>query len=527
MKISLTNNEYELSKFIFVNYIERNSQYKLIKNKQISQISNSLINILSDYDYLVFEEDNPPIELEAFLRSSIEFLLDKGVTKENISTLRKELEIVMKNLGCPRIKEDQDEKRQPAASSENQQLDNKKNAQVEGEKDFKILEELGRNSLAGRRTFKAKDNQTGEIVVIKKFQFLSNNWDGYKLIEKEIETLSNLDHPNIPKYLGQYEDEQGFCLVQEYIDAPSLASFGQLPIAEVTDIALSVLDILVYLQELSPPVFHRDIKPENILYNRETKQVYLVDFGVAKTGTGTTTSSTINGGTFGFMPPEQLLGQKLNQSSDLYSLGHTLICLLGGISSAEINQFINHRFEVDFSKTIPSDINWKFRDYLRELVSPDQSKRFVNAQTAKKALWYLRNVEYSLFVSNNPQKSNKSFFSEFLFRKRTYLYVSISLVVFLTGGFLIVSSKDAINFGITWLEKYDNLDSVGLLGLKEIFKTVFNSIFIMSFFLCICSTLRQTYEDGEFNPRNLQILVLLGIFYSSFQVIIELIFSNI
>ena len=74
-------------------------------------------------------------------------------------------------------------------------------------------------------------------------------------------------------------------MVQEYIDAPSLASFEQLPIEEVTEIGLSVLDILVYLQEVSPPVFHRDIKPDNILYNRQTKQVYLVDFGVAKTGT--------------------------------------------------------------------------------------------------------------------------------------------------------------------------------------------------------------------------------------------------
>ncbi len=169
--------------------------------------------------------------------------------------------------------------------------------------------------------------------------------------------MSTLDHPNIPKYLGQYEYEQSLCLVQEYIDAPSLASFGELPVAEVTEIALSVLSILVYLQELCPPVFHRDIKPDNILYNRQTKQVYLVDFGVAKTGTGTANSSTINGGTVGFMPPEQFLGKRLDRSSDLYSLGLTLICLLGGISSAEINRFINYNFEVDFSKAIPNNIN--------------------------------------------------------------------------------------------------------------------------------------------------------------------------
>ncbi len=43
------------------------------------------------------------------------------------------------------------------------------------QKNLIILEELGRTSLAGRVTFKAQDNRTDEIVVIKKFQFISNS----------------------------------------------------------------------------------------------------------------------------------------------------------------------------------------------------------------------------------------------------------------------------------------------------------------------------------------------------------------
>ncbi len=389
-------------------------------------------------------------------------------------------------------------------------------------KDFIILEELGRNSLAGRVTFKAKENRTNEIVVIKKFQFLSNNWDGYKLIEKEIETLSNLDHPNIPKYLGQYEDEQGFCLVQEYINAPSLASFGQLPIAEVTDIALSVLDLLVYLQELSPPVFHRDIKPENILYNRETKQVYLVDFGVAKTGTGTTTSSTINGGTLGFMPPEQLLGKKLNQSSDLYSLGLTLICLLGGISSAEINQFINHRFEVDFSKTIPIDINWKFRDFITKMINPDQTQRFVNAQTAKKALVELKNTKSSSFLSKDDEEKSESSLFKILLETKMLVYIP---VVTITLGISYYVFYPLIN-SIISLQENPNFSSVFLRQFKDKLIDIINIIAIIIIPFSILPFIIKARQEGDFEVDALRLPAVSFLLIIITKAIIELVFSN-
>lgn len=250
---------------------------------------------------------------------------------------------------------------------------------------FEFLESLGSNHSAGRITHKARHLKSGQIVVIKEFTFVNSSWDGYKQIEKEINTLSRLNHPNIPKYLGKYEFEKSLFLVQEYIEAPSLATYGKLPLDEVKDIALSILDILVYLQSLNSPIFHRDIKPENILYQQESKEVYLVDFGLAK-GVGTVGLSTMIGGTMGFMPPEQILGKKLSSASDLYSLGITLVCLLSGIPSSEINQLINHQFEIDFSKVIPNNVSWEFRDLLKNLTHPSQEQRFQSAFQAKQEL---------------------------------------------------------------------------------------------------------------------------------------------
>jgi serine/threonine protein kinase len=109
-----------------------------------------------------------------------------------------------------------------------------------------------------------------------------------------------LDHPRIPKYIDSFETEDGFCLVQEYIDARSLAKIPEWKPRAIKNIAVSILDILVYLQNKN--IFHRDIKPENILID-ENDNIYLIDFGCAKINHGE--SSTFISGTMGFMPPEQ------------------------------------------------------------------------------------------------------------------------------------------------------------------------------------------------------------------------------
>lgn len=81
---------------------------------------------------------------------------------------------------------------------------------------YQVLCELGRNPLGGRVTYLAH-NQTGQPVVIKQFQFAKGRtWDGFKAIEREMQTLKELDHPGIPRYLDTLETADGFCLVQEY-----------------------------------------------------------------------------------------------------------------------------------------------------------------------------------------------------------------------------------------------------------------------------------------------------------------------
>jgi len=174
---------------------------------------------------------------------------------------------------------------------------------------YQVIEQLGHNSQGGRITYLAvniKSEQQQKIeVVIKEFRFglIDSDWAGYKAHEREIKVLEKLDHPRIPRYLDSFPTDNGICLVQEYKPAPSLAEklaekkyFSP---QEVKKIAISVLEILVYLQEFKQPVIHRDIKPENILVD-EDLNAYLIDFGLARVQSGSMALSTVTTGTWRF-----------------------------------------------------------------------------------------------------------------------------------------------------------------------------------------------------------------------------------
>ncbi|MGC1244690.1 MAG: serine/threonine-protein kinase, partial [Spirulinaceae cyanobacterium] len=253
-------------------------------------------------------------------------------------------------------------------------------------KDYKILQELGHNSLGGRVTYLANQVANNQKVVIKQFQFaqLGANWQEYETYEQELNMLRNLNHPSIPHYLDSFSTPQGFCLVQEYIEAVPLTTPKSWTSDSIRQLALAVLDILIYLQQQQPGIIHRDLKPENILIDVEEK-VYLVDFGFAGSGGGEVAVSSVVKGTLGFMPPEQLFNRQLTESADLYGLGMTLICLLTGTNSASIGNLIDANYYVHFRHIVPSGAN-AWLNWLENLVEANPQDRFANATEAKEAL---------------------------------------------------------------------------------------------------------------------------------------------
>ncbi|MBD1803883.1 serine/threonine protein kinase [Microcoleus sp. FACHB-SPT15] len=252
---------------------------------------------------------------------------------------------------------------------------------------YQISQELGRNREGGRITYLATSTSLGYQVVLKQFCFAQSgsSWSGFKAYEREINVLRQLDHPGIPRYLDSFENRDGFCLVQQYVNARSLAEIRPFTPEQIKQIAISALEILVYLQKYIPPVFHRDIKPENILVDEQVK-VYLIDFGFSRIGGEAASESSMVAGTPGFMSPEHL--HKLTPASDVYSLGATLICLLTGKTTTTIQELIDKRehYRVRFKSQVPEHISPRFTSWLEKMVEPNLKNRFRNAASALAAL---------------------------------------------------------------------------------------------------------------------------------------------
>lgn len=261
---------------------------------------------------------------------------------------------------------------------------------------YQINTQLGCNREGGRITWKGTDLNTQKTVAIKQFCFAvaDSTWSGYKAYEQELTILQKLDCIGIPKYLDGIETENGFCLIQEYIPASSLNNYRQLTLAEIEQVAQKILDILIYLQQQNPPILHRDLKPENILLDEELNP-YLIDFGFASLGSKEISASSVFKGTPGFIAPEQIVKPTL--SSDLYSLGVTLVCLLSNKSIGEIQELAStdNPYQLDLKALLPQ-LDKQLLDWLEKMTNAKASERFDNALVAKQAL---------LSIDSEPQSS--------------------------------------------------------------------------------------------------------------------------
>ncbi|MGF1490275.1 MAG: serine/threonine protein kinase [Prochloraceae cyanobacterium] len=284
---------------------------------------------------------------------------------------------------------------------------------------YQIIKSLGQKP--GRKTYLAKDLNDSELVVIKLLIFDDDlEWQDFKLFEREANTLKNLSHPAIPSYLDSFELElpegKSFAIVQTYIEARSLQEhitakrvFNEI---EIIEIARSLLEILIYLHSRQPPVIHRDIKPSNILLKSRpgygVGRVYLVDFGSVQTMAATSGGTITIVGTYGYMPPEQF-GGKAFVTSDLYSLGATLIYLMSGKHPADLPQ---QKLRIKFESAIDEAISPSFKSWLRRITEPSLERRFNSALDARESLDRVveikeltvdRSAQKSVFISKNER----------------------------------------------------------------------------------------------------------------------------
>ena len=130
----------------------------------------------------------------------------------------------------------------------------------------------------------------GKPVAIKKLkQNIPENVLG-KFVQ-EVNILSNIDHPNIVKYIGAILEPEFFCIVTECMNSGNLWDYihnksFHFNETMILKISMDITSAMEYLHHLKPMIIHRDLKSPNILCNRlEGQSMFsckVADFGLSR-----------------------------------------------------------------------------------------------------------------------------------------------------------------------------------------------------------------------------------------------------
>ncbi|WOL13346.1 hypothetical protein Cni_G22116 [Canna indica] len=184
--------------------------------------------------------------------------------------------------------------------------------------------------------------KNGVTVAVKVLSTESKQ--GIKEFLTEIDTISNVRHPNLVKLVGSCIQDSSRILVYEYVENGSLdrALLGSNADTTMLNwnirsaICIETARGLAYLhEELEPPIVHRDIKASNILLDSNFIPK-IGDFGLAKLFPDNVTHiSTRVAGTTGYLAPEYAMQGQLTKKADVYSFGVLVIEIISGRSSSK------------------------------------------------------------------------------------------------------------------------------------------------------------------------------------------------
>lgn len=182
--------------------------------------------------------------------------------------------------------------------------------------------------------YECQNQETGEIVAVKRVALRNLSSDQLKGLELEVDVMKNLHHENIVKYIATVRTRNHLHIVLQYMENGSLEKnikkFGVFAPSLVSFYTKQVLQGLAYLHEQG--VIHRDIKCANILSDK-LGRVKLADFGVAIRFQAA--EATYNGemvvGTPYWMAPEIIeMNSPPTTACDVWSVGCTVLEMLTG-----------------------------------------------------------------------------------------------------------------------------------------------------------------------------------------------------
>jgi eukaryotic-like serine/threonine-protein kinase len=195
---------------------------------------------------------------------------------------------------------------------------------------YEVEELVGTGGMSS--VFRAHDRLLDRKVALKVLHPQYSEDEEYvERFRREARAVAALSHPNIVTVIDRGEHEGRQFIVFEYIDGENLKGLiqrrGPAPVTTALELAMQIARGLSFAHQQG--LVHRDVKPQNVLLNGDG-QAKVTDFGIARSldvQHGMTQTGTVLG-TSDYIAPEQAQGQRVDEHTDVYSLGVVLYEML-------------------------------------------------------------------------------------------------------------------------------------------------------------------------------------------------------
>jgi len=351
---------------------------------------------------------------------------------------------------------------------------------------YRVSRLLGEGGFGKTYEVMQKGSNTPKVLKV----LINNAPKAVELFEREIQSLSQLNHPGIPKVesrgvlLFYPTDSQRplHCFVMEKIEGQNLTEYiqhrGNRPIdgklaGEWLTELVKILDVIHQHN-----IIHRDIKPQNIILKYDG-QLVLVDFGTVRestTGTAMARNLSVEGtgtevathavgeGTSvsspGYAPQEQINGQAITQS-DFFALGRTFVFLL--TAKKPLDPSIYNVFDDQLNwRSYAVDVSPQLADLIDQMMARQPSQRPANTQ---EILQKLAEIDPRLCEFKTPPSRDRSVIPQPLNFQSTDLQVfQYDIVTFDNRGQEIKRKKGQAQYFINNLGKGIALEMVYIPG---------------------------------------------------------------
>ncbi len=255
---------------------------------------------------------------------------------------------------------------------------------------YEIVRKLGEGGMGV--VYEARDTKLDRIVALKILPSKFKKTEDLKSrFLREARAVAALSHANVVAVYDIGEEWGESYIAMEYVDGSTLRDFiskkKKLSIKQTMKYAGQIAEGLAAAHRAG--IIHRDIKPENVMVAKASDQVKIMDFGLARmdSASNLTQEGSVMG-TWRYMAPEQVRGDKVSAAADVYSTGIMLFEMIAGEPPFTEGDLAYHQVNTipaalkDVLPGVPEELS----DIVARCLAKKASDRFADGQELVAAL---------------------------------------------------------------------------------------------------------------------------------------------